>query len=91
LVLQRASNDEDSVSETMRLQCVGVARTVVRKKCEGDDGSSRGKEGFYLITQRVLRKEQESCCTDVVFRICPVSASVLEERGARFRNVSRCG
>jgi hypothetical protein len=58
LVLQRALNDEDSVSETMRLHCVGVARAVlVKGKCEGDDGSSRGKEGSYFITQRLLRKK----------------------------------
>jgi hypothetical protein len=53
----------------MRLQSVGVARTiVVRVECEGDDGSSRGKEGAYLITQGVRWKEYELSCSDVVLR-----------------------
>jgi hypothetical protein len=42
----------------MGLNCVGVAREVVVKgKCEGGDGSFRGKEGSYFITQRLLREE----------------------------------
>lgn len=72
LVRGRELNEEVSVSETMRLQSVGVAKTIViLEKCEGD-GSSRGKEGPYLITQRVRGKEQEQSCTDVVLGICPV-------------------
>jgi len=42
---QRVLNEADSVSETKRLKCMGVARTIVPKMCEGDDGSSRGKYG----------------------------------------------
>jgi len=38
-------NEADSVSETKRLKCVEVARTIVAEMCEGDDGSSRGKYG----------------------------------------------
>jgi hypothetical protein len=56
--LQCVLNNEDNVSETLQLHCVWVARAVVvPEKCEEDDGSSRGKEGSYLITHRVLRKE----------------------------------
>jgi len=57
----------------MRLQRVGVERTiVVAEKCEDDDGSSRGKERSYLITQRVKGKEQNWSCIDAVFRFCCV-------------------
>lgn len=63
---QRELNEEGSVSETMRLQSVRVAKTiVVPGKCEEDDGSSRGKEGSYLITQRVGGKEYYQSCIEV--------------------------
>jgi hypothetical protein len=68
-------NDEDNVSETLQLHCVGVARAVVVPgKCEEDDCS---KEGIGMS------------CTDIVFRIYPISLSISGDHRAEFKNISR--